>query len=949
MNKLKITRSCLLLIILLTWFLQPVEFNTLASVDSPQNPDKPTDTHETFIPIVRRSNPASPGPSPTPPPIPTPFPSDGTEGWPMAGANPQRTSWTEDEVSGSLHVEWYRPVEAYIPQNVQLIAAYGLIYVTTSNGLLALNAANGELVWRFDTDLPLGNSPTASDEVIYVGGHDRKLHALNALSGEHLWAFEGAQAGYDTNPLVIDGKVIIGNRDGAVYAIGAHGSPNQGDLLWKFQTGGPVHYSPAYQDGVVYFASNDNHAYALNANNGSLIWKSQKLPGDGYHSFWPVIYGDYVIFSAASPYRTDLNPGTRNITNDDNSPLSTIRQVQGYDLFYGEQFGAVLGPTVAPQSWASGNPVIDASRVTEYLENNPNPQPHRHMPWRRSFIMLERSSGNEYTFDSDGDGYGEYMPYAWWGTNSGNRYPPIVGSDGIIYANNMYEHTGDPKGRVMGWRLGTKYLSIMPGQGAIAEPQAISAGGSKIYRSLCCDRVGDFFDIEGSPQIFRLWSYDLSDLAPGYDEMWKVLPGWPRLHGYYRGKLNTENGAYHNHGDQNPIIPYNGRLYIHRSNAILAFGPGTPRGKLPAIAIQNPQHNTSPISADGLRSRLNTQIQKIVDAGHLRPGYYNTGQFMYPELADYFENPGDTLYTLSIAYPHLSSQLQGQVRSYLQRVFQDYFDPEMYATTGWADGAARESMPLPPEVQNALSSHQEAGRAGNFSWNYPQHNFYALWKYVQIFPGEAGKAYDLAKSKLQVPLPNTPVPNYFEQKPFELNAYIAGYTGFLHLQELAGRTSQDAQLRSTVQNELNRLLALRANTFTKDSYWGDDDFRYKKSLDISRNFIYLVPELGDYLRQNILSKASAAVAEYEYIAPYWFVSRFESVIGEGAMSNLYNYHGMFLAKAYILKESGAELSKYVDVPGFERGDLFHIQNLVAAIEAYNSGAGASAQPESSGH
>jgi hypothetical protein len=44
---------------------------------------------------------------------------------------------------------------------------------------------------------------------------------------------------------------------------------------------------------------------------------------------------------------------------------------------------------------------------------------------------------------------------------------------------------------------------------------------------------------------------------------------------------------------------------------------------------------------------------------------------------------------------------------------------------------------------------------------------------------------------------------------------------------------------------------------------------------------------------------------------------------------------MFQAKAYILKETREELTKYLDVPAFERGDLCYIQNLIAAVEAGN--------------
>jgi outer membrane protein assembly factor BamB len=858
---------------------------------------------------------------------------NGTGSWPTVAGNPQRTSWTPDQVSGnidegSIHVEWYRPIEAYIPQNVQIIASNGLLYISTARGLYALDAGNGSVRWRFDTELPLGNSPTVDGSVVYVGGFDRKIHALNALNGTHLWSFDGAQAGYSTNPLVVEGKVIAGNRDGYMYAVGAQGTPKQGQLIWKTQTGGPILLSAAYKNGVVYFAANDNFGYALRADNGALVWKSQKLPGDGYQSYWPVIYTDpstqkdLVIFSAASAYRNGSDPGDADIPS-------------WQDLFNALFQGSnTIGPRVTiNQPWAQGKTVIDYSRLTEYFENNPALDPYLHKPWRREYVVLNASNGNEFTFDSDHDSYAEYAPVFGFSTASGNDYPPVVGQDSLLYFGNLY--SSDGQGRVMGWKVGTQYMVLSGNQGDTGEPQAYSSGGNLIYRSICCDRVGDWFDITNTSRNGPVWGYSapLADIAPGYDQMWWFVD--PSFLERLTGNYGNVNGIYHNHGIQNPIVPYQGGLYIHRSNAVIAFGSGPVYGKQPLLQINPTKDNINPPTLDQLKARLESEIQKIIAAGLLKPGYYNAGQFndTYQQLVDYFDNPGDTLYTLSRAYPYLSPALQQQTQTYLKNEFNTYFDPTMYSHIGWADGAAREALPLPPEVDAARVNFPKVQGAGSdWSWTYPQYNFYAMWKYATIFPADASRIYDLAKSKLQVPSPATN--DYFTIRPWELNGYIAGYIGFLRLQEVAGKTGVDSQLRTTVSNELNRLEALRASNFSKDTYYTDLSQGYThRTLNVARNFIMLVPELGDYLHQNALGKMQEAINEYNLVGPYWFVSRYEASIAESASQNLYDYPAMFQAKAYILKEPKSELTKYLDAPAFERGDLFYIQNLIAAIEA----------------
>jgi hypothetical protein len=177
--------------------------------------------------------------------------------------------------------------------------------------------------------------------------------------------------------------------------------------------------------------------------------------------------------------------------------------------------------------------------------------------------------------------------------------------------------------------------------------------------------------------------------------------------------------------------------------------------------------------------------------------------------------------------------------------------------------------------------------------------------------------------------PKYPTDAQFVKYPYILNAYIAAYRGYMELERLAGYISDISE--SAKWDEYNRLLDLRVDNFSKDSYLMDDSFSYEKTMNVARNFMYLVPELADELRSRVGAEVQAALTEYNDIEPYWFVSKYDRTYAEGVYQPLYDYNALFLAKAYILEEPYDELVKYLDVSAFYRGDLFYIQDLVAAL------------------
>jgi hypothetical protein len=859
--------------------------------------------------------------------------------WPMAGANPERSSWTAEEVRGQLQPLWYKRFEPYISQRVQIIAAYNTLYIATAKGLYALNAANGVQRWVYPTALPLGHSPTIQAGIAYVGGFDHKLHAIDALTGQGLWTFE-ARAGFQTNPLVVGGKVYVGNRDGFFYAIHAQGA-QRGQLAWKYPTQGPILFSAAYKDGVVYFASQDSYAYALDAQSGALVWKSVKLPGAGFHSFWPVVYRDRVILAGSHNYRSSSRfspPGK--------DPVREWDEV--YPNRAGDPDGTPVGPLgQQPGLWAAGTTTLNTSRpkvtpngqtlpITEYLEQK---------PWRRTVFVLDRGTGQEVTYDFDRDGRREYAPFLWFGTHSGNRYPPVVGGDGVLYLSNDYQSSpAIPWGHISGWKLDTPFISLpAPERNAVDEPLGYAAGGNLIYWNRCCDRVGAAINLGRPGRGWTYFRFDLEQLFPGYNSRY-YNPDTGNYTAVYAA-FGGPNGVYGFHADTNPPIPYRGKVYMHRSNAVLAFAPtsGAPHALELAQTVPASPPSLTRLGPAGLKARLAQQIQKMLTAGHLRPGYTSHGHFDLPsqsqcgaDLVDYFHHPAETIVTLLQALPHLPVSMRPQVRAYLRSEFNAY-PPYQYDHIGWRTGAAREAFKLPPEAQaSRINFPPQAGISG-FVWSSNPYSFYALWKYAawQNNSTQAQQLLSAARNNRALidSLLNVPDNGVLARMPMVHNAYIAGYLGYLGLEKAAGQPES-----GPIQQELQRLLQLRASQFSKDSAYATaltrEEGAYCRTLNVASNFMYLVPELADYLHDHALGKVQGALNEYERLAPYWFVSFATEGFGENALSPLYDGQALFLANAWILRAPGTTLEPYLDVPAFARGDLFYIQKLVATIENY---------------
>ena len=64
----------------------------------------------------------------------------------------------------------------------------------------------------------MDSSPAVVDGVVYVGSDDDHVYALDAASGQLRWRYQTGND-MDSSPAVVDGVVYVGSEDGYVYAV----------------------------------------------------------------------------------------------------------------------------------------------------------------------------------------------------------------------------------------------------------------------------------------------------------------------------------------------------------------------------------------------------------------------------------------------------------------------------------------------------------------------------------------------------------------------------------------------------------------------------------------------------------------------------------------------------------------------------------------------------------
>ncbi|MEO8399629.1 MAG: PQQ-binding-like beta-propeller repeat protein, partial [Ignavibacteriaceae bacterium] len=157
-----------------------------------------------------------------------------------------------------------------------------LATATIEGDLFTINANNGELIQVIGIGEPLTSQlikfniqyRDVKTTAVVVGSSNGNLFCYDLYSLEQIWENNSASLMIETEPLLINNKIIFGSWDNYLYCIDA----GSGSLIWKWTENKNFYYSPAAcwpvaDEKNVYVSTPDKYVSAVDLLLGTTVWR----------------------------------------------------------------------------------------------------------------------------------------------------------------------------------------------------------------------------------------------------------------------------------------------------------------------------------------------------------------------------------------------------------------------------------------------------------------------------------------------------------------------------------------------------------------------------------------------------------------------------------------------------------------------------------------------------
>jgi len=260
------------------------------------------------------------------------------------------SSINKDNVE-QLGLAWFADFNIARGQESTPLIVDGVIYVTTAwSNVRAFDAASGEPLWEFDSEVPRDWGVRACCDVVnrgaalwngkvYVGTIDGRMIAIDAATGTKVWETDTLitrELSYTITgaPRIVKGKVIIGNG-GAEYGVRGYVTAmdtETGEILWRFYTV-PGNPADGFESDTMRMAADTWNGEWWALGGGGTVWDSM--------AYDPELDLLYIGTGNGSPW----NQAIRSPGGGDNLFLSSIVALDPDDGAYVWHYQTTPGET----------------------------------------------------------------------------------------------------------------------------------------------------------------------------------------------------------------------------------------------------------------------------------------------------------------------------------------------------------------------------------------------------------------------------------------------------------------------------------------------------------------------------------------------------------------------------------------------------------------------------
>jgi outer membrane protein assembly factor BamB len=231
-------------------------------------------------------------------------PSVGEVHWTTFKGSPERSGCIDAPVITTPEILWAAKVgvQAWLNNPVVVddtvfVGSAGNVQFESdaADGVYALDLAGGTRRWFLPASLDV-NGVAADEDVVVATGDEGLVWGIDPVTGLALWTANLGAAVF-TNPLLVDGKAVVGDQTGTVSAFDVR----TGQRQWSATVAGAVRGGAAYDGERIFVVGEEREVLALDLQ-GRELWRvtitGRSGEGDELRVFAaPAVAGDALIVS----------------------------------------------------------------------------------------------------------------------------------------------------------------------------------------------------------------------------------------------------------------------------------------------------------------------------------------------------------------------------------------------------------------------------------------------------------------------------------------------------------------------------------------------------------------------------------------------------------------------------------------------------------------------------